>query len=327
MASNFKQDHGIIIVSPSHEFHIPAVPLLSDISLGSINGLVCMASRTEFCFWNPATGQLKEIYLPAQHAKNCKHLLRFSWDHVRDDYKVVNVCYVSSRSSRQLSVYSSISDNWIERNIPDSVLPDSSIFVKSLIKVPSTIVKGLPYWSYSNIFLEDGTERRYTYISVFKFVGEINDFRLLPSLTIVGEKDFNFVNIKDSLFGMAYKRRRLTSLVDIYSLDEESHCGVWSRIQTVGPISICTSDWWLSQCFKNEEKVLIVRSGPLSYYDLKTEETKFVNSNPHLLNWCFNYTPSLVCVQGMVSMEECFKDEVEEVQGLEVHGVDDWGIA
>ncbi|KAL8112953.1 hypothetical protein AgCh_020320 [Apium graveolens] len=191
---------------------------------------------------------------------------------------------------------------------PVYVLPDSSIFVNSLIKVPSTLVKGHPYWSY---YLENGTNRRYTYISVLKFVGENDELRQLPSLAIQGQKEFNFVNINDNLYGMAYKRGRKSSLV------EESHCGVWSKIQSVGPISLCTRDWWLSQCFKNGEKVLIVRSGTLSYYDLKTQETKFVNSNPHLLNWCFNYTPSLVRVQGMVSMHEFFKDQEEEVEALE----------
>lgn len=84
-------------------------------------------------------------------------------------------------------------------------------------------------------------------------------------------------------------------MVDIYSLDEESHTGVWSKMDSIGPINIFMGTLSLSQCFQNGGEILIdgFVYGLLCVYD----------SNGCSLKRCFSYMPSLVCVQGMESMQ------------------------
>ncbi|XP_074330134.1 putative F-box protein At3g17480 [Apium graveolens] len=301
-------DCGLIIISPSTEINLTAVPLISDVLLGSINGLVCMASGKKFCLWNPALGQLKEVHLQLQHHIDhieSRSFLGFSWDDVHNDYKVVILSHASNPSLFQLTIYSSNSASWTKLVISDSLLPDISISGSSWIKTPSTIVKGLPYWSCSNGLVLDGKKNKY--ISTFKFVAETNEIRLLPNLNsgTIGRKEFKLVNIRDCLFGMVYKGRYEDNMVDIYSLDEESHTGVWSKIDSIGPINIFVGNLSVSQCFKNGGEILIdgFLFGSLCVYDPETGLVKRMKSRGCSLKRCFSYMPSLVCVQGMESMQ------------------------
>ncbi|KAK1385451.1 hypothetical protein POM88_023186 [Heracleum sosnowskyi] len=160
--------HGVIIITRSREIPVTVGPLRTDILLGSINGLVCMASGTDFSLWNPATGQSKEINLPNHDCKKCSHLLGFSWDPVEDDYKVVIVCYVSGCSSKHLLyIYSCRSALWTQSMVSPKEAPDGSMLGTGLKMAPSTIVKGLPYWSRTNTVRLDGTRRMLAYIHVF----------------------------------------------------------------------------------------------------------------------------------------------------------------
>lgn len=103
---------------------------------------------------------------------------------------------------------------------------------------------------------------------------------------------------------MLYRSRCRNSLVDVYSLDEESDNGVWSKMYTIGPINFRNQYGRLSKCFKNGGENLIVDdAGQLWFYDHKTTETKFIRSSyQYLVRSCYSYTPSLVSVEGMESV-------------------------
>ncbi|KAL1812537.1 hypothetical protein ACET3Z_022602 [Daucus carota] len=316
--------NGIQILSRTTAIPLRNVPYIRHSLLGSINGLVALSclQGKRFCLWNPAVGYLKFFPMPPSHSHptkdQCNHFLGgFAWDHELNDYKLLLFCYDSATSGpSQICVYSSNSAIWTTLRVPPhSGLPVGRILKSNLIMSPSTIVKGIPYWSYEKYLQLDGKRRRRKLISTFKFLPQVNEFRVLPDLDALktGKNRFHIVNIKDGLFGMAYNVTGVKSLVDIYSLDdEESHCGgVWSKMYTVGPVDISYGGRQLSQCFKNGGDILIYgKRGPFNVYDPETGETKFVQSSDSgCLMACFNYTPSLVCVPGMELMQESFTKE------------------
>lgn len=154
-----------------------------------------------------------------------------------------------------------------------------------------------------------GKKNRKKFISTFKFVPENNEFRLLPDLDTlrIRGKNVDFVNVKDCLYGIAYKIDSEENLVDMYSLDDEdSDTGVWTKMFTVGPLDIRYGEWLKSHCYKNGGDILIRSSaGPISFYDRKRKETKILKSGfygTNALDLCYSYMPSLVCVEGMESM-------------------------
>lgn len=317
--------HGISIISRTQQIRVPFVPQVpSTVILGSINGLVCLCcsdGKQAFSLWNPAIAQVKNISLPSDHSTDifgCRHSVGgFSWDPVRNDYKLVLVCYECQTFSPScFLLYSSNSATWTQVPVvsTDSVLPNASVFgLKGAfggpagLTPPSALVKGIPYWTYSHYLQLPGKKLRRKFITTFKFVAENNEFRLLPDLNTMKTrgKHFDIVNLKDSLVGMAYKERCQDSIVDIYSLDEESPSGVWSKMYSIGPIDLSCSYWSLSQGFKNGGEILIFKAPIFSFYDPKTKDTKDIKSNCGLCySWIFSYTPSLVRVQGMELMKQ-----------------------
>lgn len=131
-----------------------------------------------------------------------------------NDYKVLLFCYDSFTSiPSQLCIYFSNSATWT--TIPARPL---DLYLNLIFfSLPLPLSKGIPYWSYQKYLHLPGKKK---FISTFKFLPQINDFRFLPDLDSLKPRknSFHIVNIKDSLFGMAYKKKK-KSLVDIYSLD------------------------------------------------------------------------------------------------------------
>lgn len=310
-------DEGIRILSHTNEIIVSKVPCVCDTLLGSINGLICMATcrGRRFCLWNPAIAQVNFFDLPPPHfhpgQPKCFHYLGgFCWDHVRNDYKVLIFCYeFIDAPPSQLCIYSTNSATWTPLRIPQNPRMPEPIYDDDLMAPPSTIVKGTPYWSYSKYLSFPGKKNRRKSYFGFKFVPQVNEFRLLPHLDTLKlrAKNFNLVNIKDRLVGMAYKSVVYAeTLVDIYYLDDEedSSNAVWSKMYTIGPIYF-GSMYQLSQCFRIGGEVLVRGfCGPFSFYVPKTKETKTIaESRSNCFGQCYSYTPSLVCVQGMESLQ------------------------
>ncbi|XP_017240081.1 putative F-box protein At3g17480 [Daucus carota subsp. sativus] len=287
------------ILSLTNSIRVPKVPCACDKLCGSINGLVLIVStpRRRFCLWNPAIGQVRLFDFPPLDV----HYAGFCWDHVQNDYKVLMFCHAISR---QIFIYSTNSATWTS-------LPG---FMLWMSPGPSTIVKGTPYWSYPISLTLPGEKLKRKFFSTFKFVPEINEFRILPDLDSLKCRgnNFNIANIRDRLVGMAYKlvnRGESNTMVDMYSLDdEESSSGVWSKMYSIGPVCL-DSTQWLSQAFRNGGEILIRGdSGPCAFYDPKTKEIKSIagTTSTFLREFggrCYSYMPSLVRVRGMESMQ------------------------
>ncbi|KAL8092747.1 putative F-box/kelch-repeat protein At3g17280 isoform X2 [Apium graveolens] len=313
----FAVDEGISILSHTNEFPVRSVPCVCDTILGSINGLILMCSTRgrRFCLWNPAVGQVKFFCMPPPRyhptKDECEHFVGgFCWDRVQNDYKVLMFCYESTRTPpSQLCIYSFNSATWTRLCIPQHPKLRGPIANPNLMVHPSTIVKGTPYWSYSENRTYPGKRHERKFFCTFKFVPEIKEFRFLPDFHTRSSDESNFVvNADDRVVRMSYEKiRGEETLVKIYSLDNDDS-GTWSKMYTIGPMSLALG-CWPSHCYKNGGEILIYKHrGPFSLYDPKTKETKEFDGsistvNANRIRMYYSYTPSLICVRGMESMQ------------------------
>ncbi|XP_017240095.1 probable F-box protein At5g47300 [Daucus carota subsp. sativus] len=310
---------GVVDILSTDSIRVRKVPYACDTLCGSINGLVLMVSKPgkRFCLWNPAIGQVKLFDFPPLDGH---YAGGFCWDHVQNDYKALLFCYDSMSSpARQICIYSTNSATWTSLCIPQNLMLPGLHDSFWMLLGHSTIVKGTPYWSCSKSLTLPGEKHERKFFWTFKFVPEINEFRILPdldSLKCCGDT-FSIVNIKDRLVGMTYNSvtHGGTNMVDMYSLDnEESSSGVWSKMYSIGPVYFC-SNQRLLHAFRNGGEVLIRgNSGPFTFYDPKIKETKRIAGTTssrtrtptffrELYGQCYSYTPSLVRVRGMESMQ------------------------
>ncbi|KAK1356095.1 hypothetical protein POM88_049351 [Heracleum sosnowskyi] len=170
----FALDEGISILSTTNEFPVRSVPCVCDTILGSINGLILMCSTRgrRFCLWNPAISQVKFFRMPPPRfhptKDQCKHFVGgFCWDRVQNDYKVLMFCYDSETPSydlttpppSQLCIYSFNSATWTRLRIPHHPMLTGPLRNPNLMVHPSTIVKGTPYWSYTECRTFPGKRR------------------------------------------------------------------------------------------------------------------------------------------------------------------------
>ncbi|KAK1356756.1 hypothetical protein POM88_050012 [Heracleum sosnowskyi] len=137
--------------------------------LGSINGLVCLFhyNLDEFIIWNPAIRQAMKINSPARQGMesypSTRSFFGFCWDAMENDFKVVISYFKTYTSPLSLYAYSCNFGSWS--------LPRDSTFSDGLWltnEVPSAIVTGVPYWTYSPYPF--GTQLPLT---CFKYGGEI----------------------------------------------------------------------------------------------------------------------------------------------------------
>ena len=145
---------GVDILTHTDSIPVVEVPCAfdTDTLIGSINGLIAMASKrgSRFCLWNPATGHVKLFDFPPRHLhleyEFGHYVGGFCWDHVQNDYKVFMICYDPKISPRQICVYSTNSAIWTCLSIPQNLMFRrlyDCLWVSP--PGPSTIVKGTPY--------------------------------------------------------------------------------------------------------------------------------------------------------------------------------------
>ncbi|KAL1825910.1 hypothetical protein ACET3Z_012688 [Daucus carota] len=243
-----------------------------------------------------------------------------------NDYKALLFCYDSMSSpARQIFIYSTNSATWTCLCIPQNLmLPGLRDYFWMLLG-HSTIVKGTPYWSCSKSLTFPGEKHLLKVFRTFKFVPEVNELRTLPdldSLKCCGDT-FSIVNIKDRLVGMTYNSvtHGGTNMVDMYCLDnEESGSGVWSKMYIIGPVNFGYNQRLL-HAFRNGGEILIGGdSGTFACYDPKTKEIKSIAGTTStrlsfrkFVGSRYSYTPSLVRVRGMKSIQNfSTKGELKE---------------
>ncbi|KAL8145234.1 hypothetical protein AgCh_003434 [Apium graveolens] len=225
---------------------------------------------------------------------------------IKNDYQVM-ICYLFAHS-RQGVVYSSNSNSWTKLVIPKFVFP-SHVYEECSSGMeyitPSTIVKDWPYWCYS-IFLP---KMRRKYTAIVKFDIRTQKFKSLPEMdyALVRGRNFDFVNVKDSLAIMVYKARFPNTSVEVYILHEES--GVWNKMFTIGSPQSKLNIWSVLQRplqgFKFGGEIVLQSEGKVFCYDPESDEIEgFVGSSNHChVLQCFGYTASLVFLRGMKQVQ------------------------
>lgn len=297
--------NGIIILSLYKE--TLALPSEHISLVGSVRGLVCLKVGNKFSLWNPAIHQSREFLMPPQRI-NCHFgLIGFGFDPVSDNYKVV----VVSSDSRFASVYNSDSDDWIDISVPHNVFRRKK---RNFVEGYITIVKDCPYWPFTEYAASDMydmiVESSVTSLTLVKFDTGSNEFKVLPEFYFdTSERGetcaytTKFVDMKDCLSLILYDRNSLKCMLDIYSLNGEEECCVWSKMYRIGPLDFIRPHWVVSQGFYNDE-IVFYDHKIFSCYDRKTETIRHLgtNSKPVAYFSCYRYTPSLVFLKGMRSV-------------------------
>ncbi|KAL1810367.1 hypothetical protein ACET3Z_027357 [Daucus carota] len=271
--------------------------------VGSINGLVCLVNRKEFFLWNPMIGRYREFTIPQEYVphnvvdKCYRYLIGFCWDCHTNDYQVV-VCYLFEHF-RQGVVYSSNSNSWTKLVIPNFVFPSRVLESANgtELMTPTTIVKECPYWCYSKYL----PKMRRKYTSLVKFEVQTQKFRSLPEIdyALVRGQNYNFANVKDCLAIMVYRSESPNTSVEVYMLHEKS--GVWDKMCTIRSPQHKLNVWSLLQGFKFSDEIVFQGRHKVFCYDPESDEIKdFVGNRDHRrVKECFNFTASLVFLQGM----------------------------
>ncbi|KAL1807618.1 hypothetical protein ACET3Z_024608 [Daucus carota] len=170
--------------------------------------------------WNPATHQSKETSAAARFADRA-YDIGFGFD------------LILSEHLRFATVYHSNSDNWIEISVPDNVFDN----IRGAYSTSSvTIVKDCPYWTFCSY-----TEDKHMAATAVKFDAGLNEFKLLPEFVcehrVRGSK---FVDMNDCLTSVVYEYDNYPfskRMLNIFSLDGDEGCCVWSKMYTIGPFN------------------------------------------------------------------------------------------
>ncbi|KAL1819049.1 hypothetical protein ACET3Z_013918 [Daucus carota] len=181
-----------------------------------------------------------------------------------------------SEDLRYARVYYSNSDNWINISVPHNVFTNIS-GTTSTNSV--TIVKDCPYWTFSR-YTKD---YKHMDLTALKFDAVRNEFKLMPGFFCDKVRGFEFLDMNDRLTLIVYEYDKypFTKLMlNLFSLDGEEGCCVWTKMYTVGPFS------------PGSEVLQGFYSGEIVFHDhLDASRLR-----------CFRYTPSLAFIEGMKSV-------------------------
>lgn len=274
--------------------------------IGSVNGLVCLRRGVKFSLWNPAIHQSKEFTLPPYCFGVNGFNIGLGFDNFSNHFKVVVLC----DDLMSALVYCSGLDSWSAVPIPENVIPEGG-FEESK---PIVIVNGCPYWTLCrNTYDSAGRIVIDASVCVVKFDSETYEFSVSPEFHFVDGAEYGggyefchqFVDMKDCLTLITYNRNSVNCMVDIYGLDGEEGCVVWSKMYNLD-VQFYTRGWYvsLSQGFKYDGEILYHDNGMFSCIDPYTDKVKRLlgTTSTDYDICCFRYEPTLFFVQGMKSV-------------------------
>ncbi|KAK1377788.1 hypothetical protein POM88_024532 [Heracleum sosnowskyi] len=209
----------------------------------------------------------------------------FSWDSVANDYKLLAIpsgCSSSCTHSNGL-VYSSRTNCW-------SSIADPPV-VHGL-KVPSVIVKGIPYWKCLML------------TAILKFEARNNEFTCFTVSKDVGKR-YNLANLNDCLARIEFSGK--TDSMDVYQYNEENNG--WRKMFTVN----FTENLIIScpTCFKYGGEIIF--NGSFYLTDSKSTQIKRLAYQIHRNSGIHghSYTPSLVVLEGMEPLQSVQDGEID----------------
>ncbi|KAI8554952.1 hypothetical protein RHMOL_Rhmol05G0136000 [Rhododendron molle] len=280
--------------------------------VGSINGLVCLTSKTDglvSILWNPATKDCVNIptpnlkFLPNQGGSS----IGFCFDSLRNDYKILNVVWFNEdmelRPRPRVELYSVSTDCWREIEI-EVETPFEYLSTRC-----DTIVNGEPYWSA--YFYGD------PFVNVVWFDVDKEVFRegpqFLPEPFVFLQEPFVecLVNFENSVAVLASAvwppEGKWEDKISLWVMEDDSSS--WSMKFSAGPSSFMT----LVGCSKKGEILFrLFGEHVLQLYNPKTQETCNIETDLEGLRIEFekfrfqvsNYTTSLVPIRGFKQAEK-----------------------
>lgn len=287
--------------------------------IGSVQGLVCLSRGVKLSLWNPAIHQSKEFFLPPRCRRDHIYNIGLGFDPASNSYKVV----VLSVGLRSATVYSSCSDSWFDIIVPEHVFPknrgytDVSNWSIKKHTVPTTIVKDCPYWTFVRYadrppFSVQLTVPKAESLIAVKFDVGSNKFKSLLEFyfdlsahKVSMAVNYEIVEMNDCFTVMVYDGNSSYCMVNIYSLNEEEGCGVWTQIFSIGALDFDTQSSNVSMLhgFKYGAEIVFHDGGTYFCYDHRTDTVKRLRSTTiSSIAICFRYTPSLVFLEGMKSV-------------------------
>ena len=161
------------------------------------------------------------------------------------------------------------------------------------------IVTDCPYLDISEIHERQAYEQTNSLITL-KFDVVRNEFKLMPGFFCDKAGGFEFVDMNDSLTLIVYEYNNYPFselMLNLFSLDGEKGCCVWSKIYSIGPfnrwfncggIGVCGEivfhDWGKFCCYGRKTNTI---------YKLLNTSSTTANTNDSRIS-CFRYTPSLL---------------------------------
>ena len=144
-------------------------------------------------------------------------------------------------------------------------------------------------------------------VTALKFDAVRNEFKLMPGFFFDKVRGFEFLDMNDRLTLIVYEYDKypFTKLMlNLFSLDGEEGCCVWTKMYTIGPFSPGSE---VLQGFYSGEIVFHDHLGKFCCYNCKTDtiyklpSTSSTTTDASRLR-CFRYTPSLAFIEGMKSV-------------------------
>lgn len=287
--------------SPFHFIRFPKI-LNFLMLVGSIHGLVCLSCRKSrrIVLGNPLLNRWKLIRPSRRNFGGKPDFISvgFGYDPVDDDYKVIRIANFEKTSEAKAEVYSTNLDAWKEVKINFSFTIGDNF--------NDLILNGIPYWCGDIYVTEDemldGDEGSSDLIW-FDVHNEV--FKSIPWPTTVGDHG-KFVEWKAALAMLVPSHREeLEDYVDVLVYDEKE--ASWKKKCRYGSMGL-KHHYYMINCSRDGVIFALTEEGKLIIHDPVADEFKkfsFSNGDISLENVC-DYKESLVCLEGMVPVQEHF---------------------
>ncbi|KAK1403217.1 F-box domain-containing protein [Heracleum sosnowskyi] len=300
--------------------------------IGCINGLVCFyrckiddSEVGEIAIWNPALNQcLVILTLPKKDIRHHNVLLGFGFDSVANDFKVMYGNLIRNQPLA-IDVYSCKAACW-KKIAPSNILYSGGIYN---LREPA-IVSGCPFW-----LIQKNEDAEFS-LAVIWFDVRHEVFRLLPSFSCIGRlqsKDCVLMNFRDSFAIMVYDLwANFVKPIDVYTFNHR--CSVWNKI-SIGPFTFKEPNIKLNGMISDgKHKVLeeatiklgilvpCSRNGDILFVNPHGYKLYSINPETHTIKIlkerdsvdenrfkCFNYSESLIFIEGMKPVHEYSRDK------------------
>ncbi|KAK1398877.1 hypothetical protein POM88_008740 [Heracleum sosnowskyi] len=270
-------------------FHRIAMPrLFSDthqVFNTCYNGILCVTnwSFDDIYLWNPSIRQCKKVPPPKPSADSVVRVESgFGYDCISDDYVVIRVVYDSIRDVivPMLQLYSSNSDSWTEFHPFTAEDEIQSLGI-------TTLINGILYCTSVNKLVS------------FDFRKQV--FVLVPFPKSIHRRISNVLDFKGSV-GLVFES---DSQVDLWTLDDISGEGSWTkRFSIEADLKL----FMYVRCFLGAGQFYGCKSinGMFLFtffYDYEKRVTKYYRLGEDQFFPTFNYTETLVSLNGFKKVE------------------------